>query len=310
MAACGSKRSPDTAPKWQGVIVLGGSVNGAYGHYTILPDGSGLTRAGLKGGENVSLSPDRRFVTYTDLTYRRPEYYNVVFVAFADGSRRLTVPLPISKGGGDTYFPSLSPGGKRLAVAISRSRTGPRDLWTAAVTGHGLKRLASTGGVERSTWSPDGGSIAFVDLPKREGDDYPADLYVVRANGTGLQRIARGVAPDSLPAWSPDGARIAFVDQGGDIDVVASTGGRRERAISNGNEPAWSPDGRYIAFLRPEACSRKKRESGYCGATIFVGDPKDGRTYKVGPTVVRDEFFLPLSWWPEPPSKVRNGQGN
>ena len=36
------------------------------------------------------------------------------------------------------------------------------------------------------------------------------DIYVVKSNGTGLQRLTDGTAYDAFPAWSFDGQQIAF----------------------------------------------------------------------------------------------------
>jgi Tol biopolymer transport system component len=50
-------------------------------------------------------------------------------------------------------------------------------------------------------WSPDGSKIAFI------GD---GDIYVVNADGTGLEKVTdHGSVTDAL-AWSPDGARLIF----------------------------------------------------------------------------------------------------
>ena len=40
-----------------------------------------------------------------------------------------------------------------------------------------------------------------------------ADVYTVKATGTGLTRLTTSAASDADPAWSPDGARIAFVSE-------------------------------------------------------------------------------------------------
>src|SRR3972149_4877919 len=54
-------------------------------------------------------------------------------------------------------------------------------------------------------WSPDGGRIAFY-----SANDLQRDIYVARADGSGLANLTDDPAEDALPAWSPDGARIAF----------------------------------------------------------------------------------------------------
>lgn len=103
-------------------------------------------------------------------------------------------------------------------------------------------------------WSPDGSQIVFV---------RNQDIYVMKANGTGVRRLTRAATPlgDGQPAWSPDGHRLAF--------IVARVQPYNRPAIylmnANGtgvtrltdclpgcleSEPAWSPDGTKIAFVR------------------------------------------------------------
>jgi dipeptidyl aminopeptidase/acylaminoacyl peptidase len=77
-------------------------------------------------------------------------------------------------------------------------------------------------------------------------------LYVVRPDGTGRRRLARG---DPYPfAWSPDGRRLAF-DPGvlhAKVTVVGVDGRRLRRlrlpGLPGSDALAWSPDGRRLAI--------------------------------------------------------------
>jgi TolB protein len=55
--------------------------------------------------------------------------------------------------------------------------------------------------------SPDGTRIAFQWFGPNRGDTY---IYVVKSDGTNLQRVTDPGATKWPPVWSPDGSRIAF----------------------------------------------------------------------------------------------------
>jgi Tol biopolymer transport system component len=118
--------------------------------------------------------------------------------------------------------------------------------------GSDVRRLAddaSSGVTPR--WSPDGKAIAFV-----SDRDRTRDLYVMGADGQGLERLTVGsnVTRDP-PLWSPDGSRIAFQIAGGanyDIGVVRVLDGLRTLLASSSaydGSYTWSPDGERVAFI-------------------------------------------------------------
>lgn len=101
------------------------------------------------------------------------------------------------------------------------------------------------------------GRIVFAS--NRDGN---FEIYIMNADGTGLQRftedVPNGFEPaDTLPVLSPDGRKIAWVStrQGStDIWIMDSTGANQVRltfAAANtfNTQPAFSPDGTRIAFV-------------------------------------------------------------
>jgi len=91
--------------------------------------------------------------------------------------------------------------------------------------------------------------IAFTSI--RDGN---AQIYSIKANGTGVVRLTTDPGTDGEPAWSPDGSRIAFTstrDGNAEIYVMNADGSGLTRLTSDpaaDASPAWSPDGSRIAF--------------------------------------------------------------
>ena len=99
-------------------------------------------------------------------------------------------------------------------------------------------------------WSPDGTRLAFVSTGVRINDH---DIWVMRANGTGVIDLTRDVVNEGSHSWSPDGTRLAFTsepvtgDDAPSIEVIDADGGGR-RLLATGSLPAWSPDWTRIAY--------------------------------------------------------------
>ena len=95
------------------------------------------------------------------------------------------------------------------------------------------------------------GRIAFVS--DRDGD---AEIYVMNADGSGVEQLTDNDSVDRDPAWSPDGGRLAFVsDRGNDAEFydiyVMNADGSGVEQLTDGcsnYRPAWSPDGGRVAF--------------------------------------------------------------
>lgn len=149
-----------------------------------------------------------------------------------------------------------SPGGALLAFTRS---TAAQGRWRSSIhvvqrDGRGGRRLVRDG--FDAQWAPDGSRLAFATTRDRFGrtcfhDCSPSpEVYVVRRNGSGVQRLTRSTASDGEPAWSPDGRWIAFVSDRSDprghayeIYVVPAAGGPARQITRN---RVWdlSPDWR------------------------------------------------------------------
>ena len=87
--------------------------------------------------------------------------------------------------------------------------------------------------------------------------DGTTDIYVVNANGSGLQRLTNDAAMEFDPTWSPDGTQIAYRHQAGDdgtTDIYTMRAdGSNPRNLSGSDAtgdwgPDWSADGEWIAW--------------------------------------------------------------
>lgn len=101
-------------------------------------------------------------------------------------------------------------------------------------------------------WSPDGTRIAFYS----EVNGRPADLFVMRLDGSGLQQLTNTPEAEGYPQWSPDGTQIAFeshtADGNFDVYVMKADGTDIRRLTDHPKRdvgPAWSPDGTRIVFM-------------------------------------------------------------
>jgi TolB protein len=66
-----------------------------------------------------------------------------------------------------------------------------------------MRRLTKTQATDGSpAWSPDGGWIAFVS-DRSDRDRHENEIYVMRADGSGLRRLTRNDVWDLEPVWRP-----------------------------------------------------------------------------------------------------------
>jgi Tol biopolymer transport system component len=92
------------------------------------------------------------------------------------------------------------------------------------------------------------------------------DLYLIRADGSGLRRLSKSKAAEREAAFSPDGNQLAFVSDAAGSDQIYlfdfATGESRQLTQKPGgaDQPAWFPDGERLAF--------------HSGASVFMIDAR------------------------------------
>ncbi len=192
---------------------------------------------GAGGGGGVSLSPDGKWIAIGGPNGLRlepvsgggeakPWFQGSIVAWFPDGQRVLTsrqndlwsIPVgsttgtQITKDAGNERAPAISPDGKWVAFASSRS--GQNDIWVVPSDGSAAPRQVTQAAMPEDetrfgpVWSPDGKTIAFV---SNKADYWHDDLWLVDVASGKARQLTKGVMTSETPVWSPDGKHIALL---------------------------------------------------------------------------------------------------
>lgn len=172
------------------------------------------------------------------------------------GSPRRAPPHPGQRDRADTPDPDRSRGVEPRLVADGAllafeagGTVGSFEIAVLRPNGKARRRLTRNGVDDVDpTWSPGGDRIAFT----RYVGGGNADIHMIEADGTGLDRLTSAAAAEQSPAWSSRGW-IAFArssGERGEIRVVQpdGTGGRR---VGNRGGRSRHPSGRRTARASP-----------------------------------------------------------
>ena len=213
---------------------------------------------------------------------RNPNKSNyILFSSQSDGNQEVYqlnlttgIAANLSQSDEDDGYPRCSPDGRKIAFATNRG--GFWEIYLMNADGSAQQNLTKNrGGNGYMDWSPDGQKLVFAstrdgqrykearealtgdvstDVELRRNGQMNNEIYMIRADGTGLKKLTNHPAEDVHPVWSPDGRKIAFAserDGNRQIYVMNADGTNLVRLMSNrwyDDYPAWSPDGSQIAF--------------------------------------------------------------
>jgi eukaryotic-like serine/threonine-protein kinase len=156
-----------------------------------------------------------------------------------------------------TSAPVVTPiGGGQGQIAFTSDRSGLPQIWILDVGSKDVKQVTNLpDGACQPDWSPDGKRLVITSPCKSKQDIYKnAGLFLINADGSGLEIIHSKPGGDYDPAWSPDGNRIAFTSIREGLphifvfDLKEKTTIRLSSQSTRDNQPVWSPDGKLIAF--------------------------------------------------------------
>jgi Tol biopolymer transport system component len=143
------------------------------------------------------------------------------------------------------------PSSQRIAAVRVFGHPGQVRLFIAGSDGSDEHPLLTAADTDYDpVWAPDGSSIVFTS--ERDGS---AELYRVKPDGTGLERLTDDPAYDDQAAFSPDGRQLVFVTTRNGGHAVLWTmdlATHRAKPLTSGTggdfRPSWSADGKWIAF--------------------------------------------------------------
>ena len=215
--------------------------------------------APITGGQAVRVTSDEADELHPSWS---PDGTKLVYCRYGDVSARWELWVTEVRNPTSTQFlgygtfPKWCPkagtgagGADRILFQLGRER-GARTfgVWTIdfkdGKAGQATEVAGSaTAALINPTWSPDGGMIAFAEVPV-DGRDAGsasattmppklANLWIQNVNGTGKIKVTEGTAIALMPAWTPDN-RIVFMSPRGGVQNLWAVDAQEAVALAKG----------------------------------------------------------------------------
>ena len=203
---------------------------------------------------NPSWSPDGRHVVYERIT-RLGSSEHLIPTFSIDPDFELFLSEP---------FASFSPDGSQLLYSQYSARTSDSTGLTSSDPMNTSLEIMRADGTGKTTlfhregfsafsgvWSPSGDEVALsVGRYFRAAGLPPAQIGLLKPDGTNLRLIVDDEVNNGFPSWSPDGDRLVF-KRGHQLFVTSvANGGLTPLTDASyySNFPQWSPDNNLIMF--------------------------------------------------------------
>lgn len=184
----------------------------------------------------------------------------IAFISERDGNRDVFLirpsgedERPLTRAPTAEYPSAVARDGSFLILVSVEEKAGLHleQLWFQPLDGRPARPFGPRSGRARDpSLAPDGSWLVFESDAESFGD-----LFRIRPDGSGLERLTHNPQGNFEPAVSPDGTAIAFASsRDGDPEIyrMRSDGTRVKRLTAFYRQdfgPRWSPDGKRLAFL-------------------------------------------------------------
>ena len=157
-----------------------------------------------------------------------------------------------SKDGTRLLYSQYQPA-KSAGIGLDTSSAGDTSIEIMNADGTAKRTLFYRDGFSAfsGAWSPAGNEIALsVGRYFRAAGLPPAQIALIKPDGSDFRLIVDDELNNGFPTWSPDGARLAY--KRGNQLVIMSLADRKVTPLTDGtyydNFPQWSPTGDSIMF--------------------------------------------------------------